>query len=116
MTTHLLAGASLLGALGGMAMLCAQSPNQRHRNRLPELARAQRLRFVSAGIVLLAISLAGATAGQGFSFGIVLWLCQAGLVGVAMICSLPYCGAWLERVFRVAAAAAPGLFVAGICL
>lgn len=113
MTPFLLAGASLLGALGGMALLCFQSPSQRHRSRLPEQSPGVRLQFMAGGVALLALSLAGAIAGHGFSFGIVLWLCQASLVGMAMICSLPYYSAWIEQMSRIAAVTAPGLFVAG---
>ncbi|HZW12586.1 MAG TPA: DUF3325 domain-containing protein [Noviherbaspirillum sp.] len=113
MTSFLLASASLLGALGGMALLCFQSPNQRHRSRLPEQSPGVRLQFMSVGVALLALSLGSAIIGQGVSFGIVLWICQVGLVGVAMICSLPYYRAWIEPLSRIAAVAAPGLFVAG---
>lgn len=114
--TFLLAGASLLGALGGIATLCLQSPNHRHRNRLPAQTSAMRLQFISVGVALLALSLAGAIAGQGVSFGIVLWLCQMGLMGLAMICSLPYYSASVELVSRLAAITAPGLFIAGTYL
>lgn len=113
MTSFLLAGASLLGAFGGMALLCFQSPNQRHRSRLPEQTPGVRLQFILVGVTLLVISLGSAIGGQGVSFGMVLWLCQAGLVGLAMICCLPYYSARIEQLSRIAAVTAPGLFVAG---
>lgn len=109
----ILAAASAFAAWAGMTALCFQSPNQRHRMGLPEQGRAQRYRFALAGVVLLAISLVAAIAADGPSFGIVLWLCQCGMVGLIMICLLPYAIASVLNIARAAAVLAPLLLFAG---
>ncbi|HYD78837.1 MAG TPA: DUF3325 family protein [Paucimonas sp.] len=109
----LLAAASAFAALAGMAALCFQSPSQRHRMGLPEQARGRRCWFAAAGAAMLAISLIAAIAADGPSFGIVLWLCQAGIIGLFMILLLPYAIAWVIRVSGVAAILGWLLFVGG---
>ncbi|HYD60856.1 MAG TPA: DUF3325 family protein [Noviherbaspirillum sp.] len=107
------AAGSALAAWAGMAALCFQSSSQRHRMGLREQTRGQQQRFIAAGSALLAISLAAAIAADGVSFGIVLWLCQAGILGAALICWLPYSMTGVVTSARCAAATAPLLLAAG---
>jgi hypothetical protein len=109
----LLAMGSAFAVWAGMSALCFQSSNQRHRMGLTEQTTGERWRFMGAGTALLAISLIGAMAADGASFGIVLWLCQIGVLGFALICLLPYSIAWATNTSRIAAVIAPMLLVAG---
>lgn len=90
MTALLLAVGSALAVWAGMAVLCFQSSSQRRRLGLPEHTGREQWRFILAGAVLIVISLAAAIAADGVQFGIVLWLCQVGMLGVALICCLPF--------------------------
>jgi hypothetical protein len=112
MKTLLFAAASTCAAWAGMAALCYRSSNQRHRMGLPAQAPELGRWFALAGTALLALSLAGAVAADGLSFGIVLWLCQAGMLGLAMICMLPYARDLVGTMSRVAAVLAPLLCAA----
>lgn len=112
----LLAAGSALAAWAGMAVLCFRSSNQRHRMGLEEQTRGERWRFATAGTMLLAISLIASIAADGASFGIVAWLCQAGILGLILICMLPYSIAWVTRTSRAAACIAPLLLVVGAWL
>ncbi|MGH8807107.1 MAG: DUF3325 family protein [Noviherbaspirillum sp.] len=113
MKAMLFAACSGLAAWAGMGSLCFRSPNQRHRMGLPQQDDRQRLRFAAAGSAMLAISLLAALAANGASFGIVLWLCQTGILGFTLICALPYSPGWVAQSSRVAAGLAPVLLVAG---
>ncbi len=113
MNPLLIVACSVLSAWSGMAALCFQSSSQRHRMGLREQTRGQQWRFIAAGCALLAFSLAAAIAADGVSFGIVLWLCQTGILGAALICWLPYSMAGVVASARCAAAAAPLLLAAG---
>jgi hypothetical protein len=113
MSPLLLAAGSALAAWAGMAALCFQSSSQRHRMGLREQTRGQQRRFIAAGSALLAVSLAAAIAADGVSFGIVLWLCQAGILGAVLICWLPYSMAGVVASARCAAAAVPLLLAVG---
>lgn len=109
----MLAAGSALAAWAGMAVLCFQSSSQRHRMGLREQTRAQQWRFIAAGMALLATSLSAAIAVDSASFGIVLWLCQAGILGLALIFWLPYSMSGVTRSARFSAAATPLLLAAG---
>ena len=113
MNSVLLAAGSALAAWAGMAVLCFQSPSQRHRMGLREQTRGRQGRFIAAGASLLAVSLATAIAADGVSFGTTLWLCQAGILGVVLVFWLPYSATAVVRSARCAAAAAPLLLAAG---
>ncbi|WP_167092759.1 DUF3325 family protein [Massilia frigida] len=89
----LLSLASAITAWAAMAVLCARSATQRCRMGLPDQAPAQSLAWALAGVTLLLVSMAAAVIASGASFGILLWLCQAGVLGLLMICLLPYAGA-----------------------
>lgn len=112
----LLAAGSVFAAWAGMAVLCFRSSNQRHRMGLKEQTRGERWRFSTAGTILLALSLIAAIAADGASFGIVAWLCQTGILGLILICMLPYSIAWVIRTSRAAAWVAPLLLVVGVWL
>ena len=112
----LLAAGSVLAAWAGMAVLCFQSSNQRHRMGLKEQTRCERWRFATAGAMLLALSLIAAITADGASFGIVAWLCQAGILGLILICMLPYSIAWVTKTSRAAACVAPLLLIVGVWL
>jgi hypothetical protein len=101
MSTLLLGIWSAAAAFMGMAALCVQSKNQRHRMGWREQTVQQRCIFVALGALLLAASLAMAVRVNGLSFGIVLWLCQTGVLGLALICSLPYLTTRTEGQLRV---------------
>lgn len=90
MTALLLAAGSALAVWAGMAVLCFQSPSQRRRLGLREHTGREKWRFILAGTALIVISLAAAIAADGAQFGIVLWLCQVGMLGLALICCLPF--------------------------
>lgn len=89
MTALLMAAGSALAAWAGMGVLCFQSPSQRRRLGLPEQTGRQRWPCAMAAATLIAVSLAAAVA-DGVPFALVLWLCQAGLLGLALICTLPF--------------------------
>lgn len=110
MTPQLLAAASLLAAWSGMTVLCFASRNQRHRMHLPEQQDGQRRGYRAAAVLLLSASLLAAVTTNGTSFGIVLWICQAGLAGLALVCVLPYAATWVTRTSRIAALLLPVLF------
>lgn len=112
MNAVVVATASVLGAFSGMALLCLQSPAHRHRNGLPEQDLPVRLGVIVTGAVLLYISLFAAVTGQGASFGIVAWMCQLGLLGLAMIILLPYFGPHIMQAARAAAVASPAALIA----
>lgn len=109
----LLAAASLFASWAGMSALCFGSPTQRHRMGLPEQDRWQRRRLAAAGILLIFLSLLAATAADGAAFGIVLWICQTGLAGLALIGMLPYSPAPVLHASRAAALLAPVFLAAG---
>lgn len=90
MTALLLSVGSALAVWACMAVLSFQSSSQRRRLGLPEHTGRERWRFILAGAVLIVLSLAAAIAADGVQFGIVLWLCQVGMLGVALICCLPF--------------------------
>jgi len=90
MTAPLMAVGSALAGWAGMAVLCFQSSSQRRRLGLSEHSSRERSHFIFAGTVLLAISLAAAITADGGQFGILLWLCQVGMLGLALICCLPF--------------------------
>ncbi|MBC7858540.1 MAG: DUF3325 family protein, partial [Burkholderiaceae bacterium] len=112
----LLAAGSACAAWAGMAALAFQSPNQRHRMGLIEQAAGRRRCFIAAAAALLALSLGAAIAADGAALGMVLWLCQAGMLGLALIGALPYSVAWAVRTARVAAVIGPLLLLAGSLL
>lgn len=113
MTPVVLAVASTLGAWSGMAMLGLQAPSHRHRLGLPPQSAGPRLRRAAAGAALLILSLSAAIAANGLSFGIVLWLCQIGMLGLILICLWPYHPVWVARASVLSAFAAPSLYAAG---
>jgi hypothetical protein len=82
--------ASIAAAWMAMSVLCLRSSSQRHRMGLPELAPIRRRHAGAAATTLLAASLVAAVASDGPALGIVLWLCQAGLLGLVLTCLLPY--------------------------
>ena len=110
MTPQLLEAASMLAAWSGMTTFCFASRNQRHRMHLPEQQDVQRWTYRAAAVLLLATSLLAAVTANGASFGIVLWICQAGLAGLALVCVLPYAATWVTRTSRTAALLLPVLF------
>lgn len=113
MSPLLIAAGSTLAAWAGMAALCFQSPSQRHRLGLREQTRRQQQGFIATGSALLAVSLASAIAVDGVSFGVTLWLCQAGILGLALVFWLPYSMPGVVRSARCAVAVAPLLLAAG---
>jgi hypothetical protein len=106
----LLGTASALAAWASMAILCFRSSSQRHRMGLREQGKRQRRQYLAAAILLLSLSLLAATAVDGTSFGILLWICQTGIVGLALLCALPYSVTAVTRTSRAAALLAPVLF------
>jgi hypothetical protein len=113
MKPMLLVTASALAAWAGMVVLCFQSPNQRHRMGLGEQTDQQRFWFVAAGVALLGVSMAVTVATDGASFGLVLWLSQVSILGLILICWLPYSMVSVTKSSRVAAAIAPLLLAVG---
>lgn len=109
----LLAMASLFASWAGMVVLCFASPTQRHRMGLAEQGARQRRNCVMAAILLFFFSLLAAIAADGTAFGIVLWICQAGLAGLALVCMLPYSPAWVVHSSRAAALLATVFLVVG---
>lgn len=90
MKVLLMAAGSALAVWAGMAVLCFRSSSQRRRLGLREQSGREQWRFTMAATALIAISLAAAVVADGAQFGLVLWLCQAGMLGLALICSLPF--------------------------
>lgn len=107
MNALLLAAGSALAAWAGMAVLCFQSSSQRRRMGLREQTGPEQWRFILAGTGLIAISLAATVAADGTQFGVLLWLCQAGMLGVALICCLPFARTAVTASAFVAALLAP---------
>lgn len=112
MTAMPLVLASVLAAWAGISAFALQSPTQRHRSHLPPQRRATRLAYMSGGMALFAISLFAALGHSNLSFAIVLWICQAGVLGVAWTCLLPYAGPWMAWSSRAAVIVLPLLLVA----
>lgn len=103
MSQILLDVVSILGAWSAMVALCFRSSTQRHRMGLREQSHWQRRYFLAAAIAMLSVSLGAAIASNGVSFGIVLWLCQASVLGIALICWLPYSASSVARSGAVSA-------------
>ena len=112
MTALLMAAGSALAVWAGMAVLCFQSSSQRRRLGLRELTSPEQWRFIMAGTALIAVSLAAAIAADGVQFGMVLWLCQVGMLGLALICCLPFARAAVTASAWAAALLSPLLLVA----
>ena len=112
MTALLMAAGSALAVWAGMAALCFQSSSQRRRLGLRELTGREQWRSIMAGTALLCLALAAAIAADGVQFGMVLWLCQVGLLGVGIICCLPFARAAVTASAWAAALLAPLLLVA----
>ena len=74
---------------------------------LREQTGPEQWRFILAGTSLIAISLAATVAADGTQFGVLLWLCQAGMLGVALICCLPFARTAVTASAFVAALLAP---------
>jgi hypothetical protein len=81
---------SALAGWAALMVLCLRSSSQRHRMGLRPQAPLRRRILALAGVALLAASLAAAIAIDGVAVGIALWLCQLGLLGLVMVCLLPY--------------------------
>ncbi|RSZ60402.1 DUF3325 family protein [Massilia atriviolacea] len=107
MNAALMAAGSAFAAWAGMAVLCFQSSSQRQRMGLREQSGRQQWGFILAGAALLAVSLAAAVVADGSQFGLLLWLCQAGMLGVALICCLPFARSAVSASARLAALLAP---------
>lgn len=107
MNALLMGAASALAGWAGMAVLCFQSASQRRRMGLRELGGAEQGRFILAGTALIGVSLAAAVLADGTGFGVLLWLCQTGMLGVALICCLPFARAAVTASARLAALLAP---------
>lgn len=103
--------ASALAAWAGMAALCFQSASQRYRMGLPAQGHGRRLGLALGGAALLGMSLAASLAVDGASFGSVLWLCQAGILGLLLVGVLPYAMTGVIRLAQAAAALAPLLWL-----
>lgn len=112
MKSSLLACASALAVWAGMAVLCFQSSSQRRRLALRELSGSEPLRYFAAASALIGLSLAAAVAADGVQFGLLLWLCQAGMLGLALICALPFARSAVEASARAAAVSVPLLLAA----
>ena len=112
MTALLMAAGSALAVWAGMAVLCFQSSSQRRRLGLRELTSPEQWRFIMAGTALIAVSLAAAVAADGVQFGMLLWLCQVGVLGLALICCLPFARAAVTASAWAAALLSPLLLVA----
>lgn len=112
MKALLLAAGSALAVWAGMAVLCFRSSSQRRRLGLREQTGRERWRFSMAATALIGISLAAAVVADGAQFGLVLWLCQAGMLGLALICTLPFARTAVTASACVAALLAPPLLVA----
>ncbi|UOD29679.1 DUF3325 family protein [Massilia violaceinigra] len=107
MNALLMAAGSACAAWAGMAVLCFQSASQRRRLGLREQGGREQGCFILAGTVLIAISLAAAVGADGSQFGVLLWLCQTGMLGMALICSLPFARTAVTASARLAALLAP---------
>lgn len=107
MNALLMSAGSAFAAWAGMAVLCYQSSSQRHRMGLREQSAREQWRFILAGTALIAISLAAAVLADGTQFGLLLGLCQAGMLGVALICCLPFARSAVTASARLAALLAP---------
>ena len=107
MNALLMAAGSACAAWAGMAVLCFRSASQRRRMGLREQSAPEQWRFILAGAALIAISLAAAVVADGVQFGLLLWLCQAGMLGVALICCLPFARGAVTASARLAALLAP---------
>lgn len=114
MTPLLLDAAAALAAWAGMAALCFQLPVQRERLRLAEQSRMRRLQYIVAGSALLVLSLAAAIVANGLSFGIVLWVSQLSVLGLVLVCCVPYRPANVMSLARLSACVAPLLLAAGL--
>lgn len=86
----LLAALSAAAAWAALAVLCLRSTTQRHRMGLPEQTAMRRRLCGAAGGLLLLASLVAAVASDGPAVGAMVWLCQLGLLGLALIFLLPY--------------------------
>jgi len=112
MKALLMATGGALAAWTGMMLLYFQSSSQRRRMGLREQSGRQQWRFIAAATAWIAMSLAAAVAADGVQFGLLLWLCQAGMLGLALICSLPFAQSAVTASAFVAAPLAPLLFLA----
>ncbi len=107
MNALLMAAGSACAAWAGMAVLCFQSSSQRRRLGLREQSGREQGRFILAGTALIVISLVAAVSADGSQFGVLLWLCQTGMLGMALICSLPFARTAVTASARLAALLAP---------
>lgn len=96
----------------GMTLLCFQSSSQRRRLGLREQTGREQRRFILAATALIAISLAAAIAADGVQFGLLLWLCQTSMLGLVLICALPFARSAVTVSATVAALLAPLSLVA----
>lgn len=112
MKALLMAAGSALAAWAGMMLLCYQSPSQRRRMGLRAQTGLEQWRFIMAATALIAMSLAAAIVADGVQFGLLLWLCQVGMLGLALICSLPFAKTAVTASAFVAALLAPLLLAA----
>jgi len=108
----LLSAGSAVAAWAGMMLLCLQSTSQRRRMGLRDQTGVQQRRFIIAATAMIAISLGAAVAADGVQFGLVLGLCQAGMLGLVLICSLPFAQRAVTASAFVAAPLAPLLLAA----
>lgn len=107
MKALLLATGSAMAVWAGMAVLNFRSSSQRRRLGLREQTVSEQFGFSLAGTAMIAISLAAAIAADGVQFGLLLWLGQAGMLGLALICALPFAPAAVTASARGAALLAP---------
>lgn len=103
MKTQLLTMASGLAAWAGMAVLCFRSSSQRRRLGLRQQTWVEQWRYTVGALVLLVLSLVAAVSADGARFGVLLWLCQAGLLSLTLICALPFARGFLTASAWVAA-------------
>jgi hypothetical protein len=116
MNALLMAAGSAMAAWSGMAVLCFQSASQRRRLGLHAHSAGEKWRFTMAATALIGMSLAAAVAADGVQFGLILWLCQAGLLGLGLICCLPFARAAVTASAWAAGLLSPPLLAAASAL
>jgi hypothetical protein len=86
----LLVVCSMTAAWAAMTAIYLQSTAQRERLGLRPQSPAERRAFIAVASGLLVLSMVAAVTRDGPSFGLVLWLSQAGIFGLALLCLAPY--------------------------
>lgn len=114
MKALLVAAGSAFAVWAGMAILCFQSSSQRRRLGLREQSGREQWHFTVAATTLIVMSLAAAVIADGAQFGLLLWACQAGMLGLALIFSLPFARTSVTASAWLAALLAP-LLLAVAC-